>query len=173
MSNSGIFYNGSGEFTQASGLYFRDDGLKFFVTDQVTDEIFEYDMGTPYDIANASLTSTTAMPVTTLSGIFFRLDGRKLYICDRGGVDLVLLFDLSTPWDVSTFVLQGTLDVEAQETNLRSLFIREVDGKKLYVVGTNIDTLFSYDMSLEFNETIITDFGHNLITEAGEFIVYQ
>lgn len=174
MSDSGIFYDASLELVQSAGVYFRDDGLKWFVSDQNLDDILEYDMLVPYDIANSVLVSTTAIPVETLAGIFFRLDGRKLYVCERGGGDnLIVLFNLSEPWDLSTLTFQASLDVELQVASVRGLFIREVDGKKLYVIGNTNDTVFSYDMSLEFNETIITNFGEDLITEAGEFIVYQ
>ena len=172
MSDSGVTFDMTGDVAQANGLYIRDDGLKWFVSDQLTEEIFEYDMPA-FDIVNSVLDSQTVVTgVINLAGNFFKQDGRKLYVCDRGAGSIIKLYDLFPPWDSSTLVQIASFDTSAQETAVRTLFIKEDNGKKLWVIGTVQDTLFSYDMSLEFNEAIITDFfAEELTTDAGEIIV--
>lgn len=177
ISNPSISFTPSvGEFTDGSGMYFRSDGTKFFVASQSTQEIFEYDITIPWDIVNAFFTGSSkdfSSDVNILFAPFFRPDGKLLYVIDNTN-NLILRYGLSIPWKVSTAIFANeSFDISAQEANPTGIFVREYDGKKLHVIGITSNTIFSYDVSLEFNNSIISNFGDELSTNLGEILVYQ
>ena len=163
-----------GDLNQIAGLYIRDDGLKAYMSDQAGAILREFDMLPAWDITTLVLLQTESITVTDqLSGVFWKQDGRLLFLLDRRNVNLIMMFEVSTPWDISTIVFVTSFDVDAQQNNVRGLFIREDNGMKLYFLGTGNDIVYSIDMSLEFNNTIITNFGDELVTNAGDRLVYN
>ena len=172
MFDSGVEKDLSGIVSQAAGLYMRDDGLKIFVSDQGNSNLHELNMD-EWDITTLVLVQSVLIAVMDqLSGIFFKQDGRLLYLLDRRNVNLIMMFRVDTPWNISVILLIASKDIDAQESNVRGLFIRESDGKKIYFIGTGSGTVYSIDVSLEFNNTIITNFGDDLITNTGDRLVY-
>lgn len=172
MSDPGINFPLAGIAT-TTGLYFRADGLKFYILDFSGDDINEYDMSTPFDITTAVLLQSTPVPgtVSGLSGMCFKPDGKMVYFGDLG-LDSIMRYTLSIPWDSSTLIFQDKFSVAAQEGVIRAMFIKENDGKKLYVTGDS-NTLFSYDMTAEFDFAMIEELGDELVTETGDILVYQ
>ena len=82
------------------------------------------------------------------------------------------MFSLPADGNVSNAVFLQELDVEAIENNLQGFFIRENDGKKLWLVGNAGGGITCLDMTLEFNNALLTNFGDEITTDAGETIVY-
>ncbi len=76
----------SSQDTFSSGIYFRDDGLKFYFTGSTNDRVYEYNLSTAWSIATASFLQSfyVGTQETTPRGLFFESDGQKMYIC---GVD--------------------------------------------------------------------------------------
>ena len=109
-----------------NGLYFRDDGRKFWVAGWnnglgVVKEYLQYSMSTPWDVSTASydnislnpgslgLISSVSNPLNPM-GIYFRYDGKVAYVSGiRNLVTQEFLYqlDLSTPWDISTASYSG------------------------------------------------------------------
>lgn len=160
-------------------IFFRQDGKKVYLINidfSTFAEIREYDLGTAWDI-----TTIGATPVNTfdaiatsgvnISGVFFKPDGKIMIISDN---TLITRYSLSTPWSLltSNVTFIDSFDTTAQTSLIEGIFIRQNDGKKLFVVDIVVDTIFSYDMTLEFNNSIITTFGESIITTAGEDIVH-
>lgn len=161
------------ETTFITGLYMREDGKKYYLTDDsTTNTIYEYDMITAWDITTSSYSGNSINIATTqLTDVFFKRDGKMMYISELE-FDKIQRFILSTPWDVSTATLLDFLDVNAQDDQPQGFFIQENNGKKLFMVGSVTDDIFSYDMSLEFNNSLITNFGDELQTNLGEILVH-
>jgi len=59
----------------------------------------------------------------------------------------VARYILSTPGDITTAVFVDALNTAATENNIFGLFIRRHDGKKLYVIGTTMLKVVSYDVA--------------------------
>jgi len=174
MSSPGIFFDLVG-LVAPSGIYFRDDGKKFYIVDSFSTLISEFDMTTSFDITTTVLLQSTTIPGVTGSGttgIDFRPDGKRLYLGDLNA-NVVKRFVLSTPWDTTTLIFKDSFGINAQDTTIRGISIREHNGKKLYIIGTQNNTVFSYDMTKEFDFAIIDELGDELVTELGDILVYQ
>ncbi len=173
MSDSGIFFDLNGEVNvnTPTGIAFSKDQLKFYVTDSQTDDVVEFEVPAPLDIINAEF--VISFDVSTfgdLTEIRLKPDDSLFYIGARAP-DRILLFSLPLDGDVSGAVFLQELDVMFLEDNLQSFFVRENDGKKIWVAGQQSDAISGMDMTLEFNNAIITNFGEELTTDAGETIV--
>ena len=178
LSDSGISYPVPQSPLTAMGLYFRKDGKKFYIADDPAGDgiVYEYDIVTPWDIANATYSGNSisvSSQTDSITEVFFSPDGDYMYFTSETGVSEIFRYVLSIPWNVSTGTFADKFDISAQETQPRGLFIREDNGKKLFMVGQAEDDIWSYDMSLEFNNSLITNFGEELITNMGDNLVYQ
>lgn len=158
--------------TNPQGFTFLNNGSTVFFTD-ATDNVMSIPLTTPYD-------------VTTIGGETFTLDiiansedprdvvvkpGDKFMYIISQLFNTVARYVLSTPGDLSTATFVDSLNVSA--TAIQGLYIRLSDGKKLYALdGAGTLDIFTFDMTLEFNNTIITNFGDELITNAGEVLVH-
>ncbi len=132
-----------------TGVFFRYDGLKFYVSNNdVSDTIVEFDMSIAWDITTATFVGDLDVDAITSStqDLFLKNDGQRLYVIDVSGI--IARFNLLAPWDVSSGVHIDSIDVSAQETACLGLFIRQDNGKKLYFLGRDMDTLVSYDMGV-------------------------
>jgi sugar lactone lactonase YvrE len=145
-----FFTLGSGDAAvlgQLSGIFFKSDGLKLYVADPTSDDIFEYNLSTAWD--TSTLTYVQALDIsakeTSITGLFFKSDGTKLYIVGTVS-DSVHEYDLSTAWDISTSVFLQTFSISAQENVAYALFFKP-DGTKMYIVGTQGDDVNEYDLS--------------------------
>jgi hypothetical protein len=86
------------------GLYFRDDGLKAYLTDQNNNAVREYNLGTAWNISTISLVTTFTPGLFSSAGqwgLFFKDDGSKMYIGSRVE-SIVFSIPISTPWSLST-----------------------------------------------------------------------
>ena len=149
-----------------SGIYIRDDGLKFWVCGYQNDRIYQYSMSTAWDISTASYDNVNlfvgsgnslglGFVQSAIEGIYFKYDGTVLYIIGRSG-DFIHQVDLSTPWDISTASYSGDstgrLDINPPEANPRDIGINS-SGTLLYWVGTNTAQLFIYKLSTPWDIT--------------------
>ena len=152
------------EDSNPTGIYIRDDGLKFWICGYTNDRIYQYSMSTAWDISTASYDNinlfvgsgnSLGFVQNSPDGIYFKYDGTVLYIIGRSG-DFIHQVDLSTPWDVSTASYSGNstgrLDINPPEANPRDIGINS-SGTLLYWVGINTDQLFIYRLSTPWDIT--------------------
>ena len=88
--------------TAAEQLYFRSDGLKFFI--QQGGIVYQYSMSTAWSLATASSDSKSfdaGSFVTAAEGFFMHPDGNK-YLTVSNTTNLVQSFPIPTVWDVSS-----------------------------------------------------------------------
>jgi len=135
----------------ASGIFFKSDGLKMYIIGSFSDNVFQYDVSTAWNISTASFTypSTDYFSVsaqeTNPTGIFFKPDGLKMYVIGTTGDD-VNEYNLSTAWNISTASYLQVFSVSAQETSPSGIFFKP-DGLKMYVIGTTGDDVNEYNLS--------------------------
>lgn len=115
------------------------------------DFVKQFDLTTPGNIQGGLTLSGTLdvdLTATNPMDLVFKLDGKQLYVITPV-MDIVVRFVLSIPWDVTSTTLPAdSLDISAEEIGGSGLFIRQHDGKKLYIVGVGADSVISYDMSI-------------------------
>jgi len=131
--------------SQPSGMFFKDDGTKFFVTAPSSDAVYEYSMSTSWDITTSSYSgnsfSTASQDVTPV-GIFFAPDGDYCYVMGQA-TNFVYEYSLSTAWDASSASYVQGFDASSQNGNSQGLFFKS-DGSKMYTVNSNNDAIHQY-----------------------------
>jgi DNA-binding beta-propeller fold protein YncE len=83
--------------TSPSGVFFKDDGTKMYITGTTNDILLEYSLSTAWDVSTASYVQTnTLIPWFTRlpEDLYFRPDGGKVFILD-GSADSVWAFTIS------------------------------------------------------------------------------
>jgi len=147
----------SAQETNPTGIFFKPDGTKMYVTGTVGDDVNEYDLSTAWDITTASYLQnfSVAAQQTVPTGMFFKPDGTKMYVIGYIG-DAVFSYTLSTAWDLSAasfdFPTEGYFSVAAQETTPTGIFFKP-DGTKMYVIGYAGDDVNEYDLSTAWDLT--------------------
>jgi hypothetical protein len=134
------------------GLFFRRDGLKFYVVSLATDQtVYQYSMSSAWDLSTASydsksfdLSTDAALP----QDVFFKPDGLVMYVVSNSG-NSVVQFNLSTAWDVSTSIYNSvTASVSAQTTTPIAIFFK-TDGSAMYVASA-LD-VYQYDVNINWD----------------------
>jgi len=120
--------------TSPSGLFFKPDGTRMYVTGYIDDRVQEYNLGG----------FSVAAQETAPSLVFFKPDGLKMYVVGSSGVD-VNEYDFSTAWDVSSASFLQNFSVSAAN-GPGGLFFKP-DGLKMYLTGSVGDAVNEYDLS--------------------------
>jgi sugar lactone lactonase YvrE len=135
--------------TAPNGLFFKDDGTKFYVIGSTNKTVYQYTCSTAWDISTASYDSksfSVNTQETAPTGVFFKSDGTTFYIIGTTS-DTVFQYTCSTAWDVSTASYASkSFSVATQETTPNGLFFK-ADGTKFYVVGNTNKTVYQYTCS--------------------------
>ena len=138
--------------TTTTDIYFKPDGTKVWMLGNDYDTIFEYNLGTAWNIntisyANKSL-RVRKTGETEVSGLYFSPDGKNLYFVGQT-LDIVWRYKLSTPWDISTATIkkQSTWSFDKNDNLLASFYDIEISssGHKLYGIS-NIGIIYEYDL---------------------------
>lgn len=137
------------------GVFFKPDGKKFYISGSQNDKIYEFDLSIEWNVTTATFKqSKSVATLTSFPGdLFFKSDGTRMYVT-RSNDGKILQFNLSTAWDISTAVYTtGDLkDIASEETSPRDVFLKP-DGSKMYVIGTNSDTVREYNLSTAWDIT--------------------
>jgi len=146
--DSKSFYAGTQD-GNPQGLAFSPDGIKMYVSGELSDYVYQYTLSTAWDVSTASYDSVSFDP--TAQGlnpycIRFKSDGTSLFIL-LNSQDTIFQYTLSTAWDLSTasYASKG-FSVSTQESNPTGMSFAN-NGTKLYVIGNTNDTVYEYTLS--------------------------
>jgi DNA-binding beta-propeller fold protein YncE len=130
--------------TAPSGIFFKPDGTKMYVTGYAGDAVNEYNLSTAWDVTSASYLQNFSVVAqeTFPQGIFFKPDGTKMYVIGFSG-QRVNEYDLSTAWDVTSASYLQNFSVAAQDSIPTGIFFKP-DGTKMYVTGNTGDAVWQY-----------------------------
>lgn len=144
--------NGSGASRSTNGMYVKDSTTVFILKDDSIGNnaiIEEWTMSTPWDITTLSYNNVTF----TISGqrgtdIEFSDDGTKLFIVDQFGSSTMRMFEIGTPWDITTIntstnVVTWTTSPNPNGTSGIINFSKS--GEKMYLGEST--TIYEYDTS--------------------------
>jgi sugar lactone lactonase YvrE len=148
-SYDSISFSVNAQESSTRGLFFKDDGTKFYIVGITNDTVYQYSCSTAWDISTASYDSKSfsiATQESSQQGLFFKSDGTKFYIVGSGN-DTVYQYSCSTAWDVSTASYDyKSFSITIQETTPVGLFFKD-DGTKFYIVGAGSDAIYQYSCS--------------------------
>ena len=88
------------------------------------------------------------------TGLFFNPDGLKVYTVG-GTNDIVIEYDLSTAWDITTTVFRHSFSVALQTTNPQNLFFSS-DGSFMYIPDLIGSSIFQYTLATKWDVTTAT-----------------
>ena len=139
--------------TSSRSVFFKPDGTKMYVLGRANASVFEYDLGTAWDVTTASYLQSFSIYSEEWSptAVSFKSDGSKMYIIGDASRE-VHEYDLSTSWDVTTASYLQAYSVSSQDTKPEGLFFRP-DGTKMYVSGDQDNDINEYDLSTAWDVT--------------------
>ena len=137
----------SAQETTPTGIFFKPDGTKMYITGDVGNDVGEYNLSTAWDVSTSVYNQSLEVSAQEISpsDVFFKPDGTKMYIVGSAGDD-VNEYDLSTDWDVSTASFLQNFSVAGQESIPQGVFFKP-DGTKMYVTGNSSDNVNEYNLS--------------------------
>lgn len=106
-----------------------------------------------YDLASASydgVSFSVAGQETVPTKTIFNSDGTKMYVTGNAN-DTVFQYSLSTAFDISTTSYDSvSFSFATQDTQPYGIYFKP-DGTKLYMAGSNNDTVYQYSLSTAFD----------------------
>ena len=131
-----------------TGLWFKPDGTVMYVIGTTSDTVFQYNLGTAWDVSTASYASisfSVASQESNATQVNLSADGLTMWVVGATGDD-ISQYALGTAFNVSTAVFENSFYVGFQETNPTGLFIDSTANNRVYMVGsTTADTVFQYN----------------------------
>lgn len=135
--------------TNARGVFITNYGNYMLITNITQNDVELYDLTTPKDISTGVFNSsidTTPTGLGFIESAWLNPHGDKVFVLTQNNG--MLQYELSTPYDLSTADsgtnYTGTLSLQ------RDMYIRP-DGKILYIIRENPDTLASYSLPEAWN----------------------
>ncbi len=109
------FFDMESQLSFPNGMHFKPDGGRVFVSQRDAMDIYQYQLGTSWDITTASFVQSVTLDDPNQSGealsgeIEFKPDGTKLFATlDSGDI---AEFALSTAWDITTAGFQDKAEI--------------------------------------------------------------
>jgi len=133
--------------TNPNGLWFKPDGTVMYVVGSTNDTVFQYTLGTAWDVSTASYASisfSVASQETVPNQVNLSADGLTMWITGSTGDDITQ-YALGTAFNVSTAVFENSFYIGFQETSPTGLFIDSTANNRVYLVGQTNDTVFQYN----------------------------
>jgi hypothetical protein len=143
-SYDSISFSVAGQDLTPSGLSFKPNGLSMYVIGSTGDAVYQYTLSTAWNVSTAtflqsfSVSSQESVP----NAVTFTNDGSRMFVMGTTGDD-VNVYNLTTPWDISTSAFVNVFSVSGQDTSPQGIYIKP-DGTKMYMVGATNDTVFQY-----------------------------
>ena len=169
-------YDVSGQLKDPSGLAFNNDGSRMFivgcwdVTQCNDDNVYQYDLSTPYDVTSAQYNSefqNIANQIDFPQSISFNDDGSKMYIAGivTGGFDIVIQYSLSTSFDVTSVVSHSSKSLSSDMTFPTGVTFSK-DGTRMFLTDVNNensdDRVYQYDLFVAFDVTTAQYSGNSI-----------
>ncbi len=122
---------------------------KFYVFSHEHDTIYQYTLSPAWDVSTATYADKSkdvnAQDSTPLS-ITFKPDGTKMYMVGSSN-DRIYQYTLSTIWDMSTASYDSIYKYVGDQDTAPYGVTFKPDGSKMYMVGSQHDTVYQYDLS--------------------------
>lgn len=163
----GTFLSQTGD---SSGIFFKPDGTKMFVSDSADNKVYSYSLSTAWDTSSAVYQSGEDLSLAGARSIFFKPDGTKAFFSTASNF---YEYALSTPWDLSSATLSNTItatDLGQSSNTLRNFFFSPDGTTLLYaLVNSSIGGSTISDPIRKLTLGSAWDFGSG-ITISGEYI---
>lgn len=138
-----------GPFYSYEGLYFKPDGMSFFLLSRGSSDVYEYSLQSAWTLSGGSLAKQIDLQSiggadATELGLTFKNDGTSFFVTYEGP-DTLEEYEMSTPWDITTAAFLRSLSTAGQDATMQSPFFKP-DGSALYIVGRGSDRVYQYSL---------------------------
>ena len=153
-------------------VIFNSDGSKFFLVDDVTQDVEILTLTTAYDISTCNNTGSKDFGTNNLRDLKFSNDGKKVFLYDQAGNNhsikqytLSSAFDISSPTLVTTYTGTDsqTLKVQVGNKNKTNGLAFSSDGSKMFVTSDTKITEFT--LSNPFDLSNVTYEGRENVSD--------
>jgi uncharacterized protein with beta-barrel porin domain len=133
----------------ARSVDFNNDGSKMFVTGLAGDDVNEYTLSTPFNVATASFVDSFSVfsQVYNPNAVDFNNDGTKMYVARSF---TIAEYSLSSAFDVST-ASHAQTDTLTGMTGFLEDFEFNNDGSKLFISVNGDDAIGEYSLSTNYD----------------------
>jgi hypothetical protein len=155
-----------------TGITFSTDGTKFYSVYNGDYTVYQYSCATPFDISTVSydsksFTTTSGVTETAPFGIAFKDDGTKMFVNGQG-VDGVIEYALSTPWDVSTASYTTYTSMLSSGNNFTGIHFKP-DGTKVYLMNSS-DVAVQWSLSTAWDISTATYDSKSFLTNSQDSV---
>ena len=153
-----VSFDVSGQTTHLSfGQSFNNDGTKMYIIGMTTGNyarnMFQYTLSTGFDMNTASYDNVSFIDLSEelyFMDVKFNNDGTKMYMIGFYS-ESVYQYTLSTGFDISTASYDNvSFSVETEDATPSRIIFKN-DGTKMYILGSNSDTVYQYTLSISFD----------------------
>jgi sugar lactone lactonase YvrE len=147
--------------TAPQSVFFKPDGLGFFIVGTVIDTVFERSVTVPWTFQGEAAVASFSVAAqdTAPQGINFKPDGTRMYIVGDTSRQ-VYQYDLTTPWTLTNgAVVNGSFSYNTETPTINGVEF-SADGTKMYLIGdfglADLNAVFQYSLSEAWNVTTAT-----------------
>jgi sugar lactone lactonase YvrE len=138
---------------QTNGIEFGDSGRRLYFIGASDNEINQYNLGTPYDLATASYQTREFVgdQASSPRSVRFAGDGTKFFVLDAS-TDTIYEYELPSPFaniDGSTYT--GNSYILPSELTNPEDFVFKDNGNSMLILDGNQDSVFQFGMSSPYN----------------------
>jgi sugar lactone lactonase YvrE len=166
--------------TTPTGLWFKSDGTVMYVVGSTNDTVFQYTLGTAWDVSTAtyaSISFSVASQETVPNQVNLSADGLTMWITGSTGDDITQ-YALGTAFNVSTATFVNNFCIGFQENTPTGMFIDSTGDNRVYIVGSTNDTVFQYNTATNsisavtdvFNTTSNARVQGNLVVQSNAYV---
>jgi sugar lactone lactonase YvrE len=128
-------------------IFFKPDGTAFYVVGTTNDVVYQYSLGTAWDLSTASYASKSfavGAQEANPSALNFKPDGTRMWMSGNTN-SIIYQYNLSTAWDVST-ASYASISYAPGNSSPRSLFFKP-DGTAMWTLGASPVAIYQYTLS--------------------------
>jgi hypothetical protein len=136
-SYDSVSFSVAGQDTAPNGFWFKPNGLSMYVVGSAGDAVYQYTLSTAWNVSTATFLQSFSVSGQEASpnGMTFTGDGSRMFVAGASGDD-VTVYNLTTPWDISTAATIGQFSVLPQDGAPADIYIKP-DGTKMYILGND------------------------------------
>jgi len=143
----------------ANGVYIdKENGNRMWIFNRV--EIWEYSLGTAWDITTASPSGYKDLSEDIVRGhdFDFKPDGTRIFIDDRI-LGAVFQYDLQIPWDIESINQPDyVLDISSRQVAVRGTQLTP-EGDRMFNMDTGAESIYEFNLSEPFELRSASYFG--------------
>jgi len=144
-------FNIRSDESSATGITFKPDGTKMYITGIDMDKILQYNLTTAFDITSAALEKSVDISgaETRAQDVKFNSDGTVIFLLGKSGAGIDR-WSLSTPYDISTIIDISSPTVTSIGGDPRGLAFNN-NGTKMFVLNQTNTRVEEYNLSTPYN----------------------